>query len=66
MRDFKEILRASIISALNDVRQDLNMSSSTARMCIAKDIYKSVMTEYDKQLKVEDNSLGNELILEDE
>lgn len=66
MRDFKEILKMSIISTLNDVRQDLNMSSSAARMCIANDIYKSVMTEYNKQFKVEDNSLGNELILEDE
>ena len=65
MRDFKEILKMSIISTLNDVRQDLNMSSSAARMCIANDIYKSVMTEYNKQFKVEDNSLGNELILED-
>ena len=66
MRDFKEILKMSIISTLNDVRQDLNMSSSAARMCIANDIYKSGMTEYNKQFKVEDNSLGNELILEDE
>lgn len=66
MRDFKEILKMSIISALNDVRQDLNMSSSAARLCIANDIYKSVMAEYNKQIKVEDNSLGNELILEDE
>lgn len=66
MRDFKEILKMSIISTLNDARQDLNMSSSTARMCIANDIYKSVMAEYNKQFKVEDNSLGNELILEDE
>jgi hypothetical protein len=66
VRDFKEILKMSIISTLNDVRQDLNMSSSAARMCIANDIYKSVMTEYNKQFKVEDNSLGNELILEDE
>lgn len=66
MRDFKEILKMSIISTLNDVRQDLNMSSSAARLCIANDIYKSVMAEYNKQIKVEDNSLGNELILEDE
>ncbi len=66
MRDFNEILRASIISALNNARQDLNMSSSAARMCIAKDIYKSVMTEYNKQFKAKDDSPGNELILEDE
>ena len=67
MKNFETIVKASIISALDDARQDLNFASSSARRHLAKDIFDRVISEYRSALgESEPAQPGDELLLEEE
>jgi len=64
--DFREILKASILSSINSVRTDLNLSSKSARQFLAKDIYRSIISEYNARLPDDVEAIEDELVFEDE
>ena len=67
MKNFETIVKASIISALDDARQDLNFASTVARRHLAKDIFDRVISEYRSTLgESEPAQSGDELLLEEE
>ena len=66
MDDFSEILKASILSSINNVRTDLNLSSKSARQFLAKDIYRSIIAQYNARLSEDDEIIEDELVFEDE
>lgn len=67
MKNFETIVKASIISAMDGARQDLNFASATARKQLAKDIFESVISEYRSALaESKPVQSGDELLFEEE
>lgn len=67
MKNFETIVKASIISALDSARQDLNFSSAIARKHLAKDIFDRVISEYRSALAESKSAQsGDVLLLEEE
>jgi len=67
VKNFETIIKASIISAMDGARQDLNFASAAARKQLAKDIFESIISEYSSML-AENKPVqsGDELLFEEE
>jgi len=67
VKNFETIVKASIISALDGARRDLNLASASARKHLAKDIFDAVIGEYRSALdESEPVQSGDELLFEEE